>query len=289
MNNRAYSLLRVRSIDDEQRVIEGIATTPQVDRVGDIVEPLGIKFALPMPLLLGHDHEKPVGKVFFAEPTAAGIPFKARLPKVDEPGTLKDRVDEAWHSVKHGLLAAVSIGFRTIDGAVERLSNGGLRFLESEWIELSLCAVPANPDAKITGIKALDTELRSTLARRSDPRPHRRGAPLKKQRDIGPLVRAVGGAIKEHVGKAFRALADRIDLLEQQRDVLLALADRVEALEQRKSFEYRGVYSEDEQYEPDDFVTHDGSLWHTDQMTRSRPGTPGGPWQLCVKRGRDAR
>jgi hypothetical protein len=89
------------------------------------------------------------------------------------------------------------------------------------------------------------------------------------------------------LAEAFRPYIQRIASLEQQRDAVLALATRVEALEQRKGFEYRGVYCEEEQYEPDDFVTHQGSMWHTDQITRSRPGTPGSPWQLCVKRGRD--
>ncbi|HEY0941895.1 MAG TPA: hypothetical protein VGE08_17515 [Steroidobacter sp.] len=114
---------------------------------------------------------------------------------------------------------------------------------------------------------------------------------MRQQRDIGPMVKAVGNVIKEHVGKAFRTLSERIDKLERSEgstEALLALAARIEALEQRKSFEYRGIYSEDEQYEPDDFVTHQGSMWHTNEPTRSRPGTPGSPWQLCVKRGRNA-
>jgi len=109
--NRAYAVLAIRAVDDEQRVIEGIATTPSTDRMGDIVEPMGATFALPMPLLWQHDHAAPVGMVEFAKPTKAGIPFKATLARVDEPGRLKDRIDEAWQSVKAGLIRAVSIGF----------------------------------------------------------------------------------------------------------------------------------------------------------------------------------
>ena len=41
MTTRAWSVLTVKSVDAEQRTIEGIATTPTVDRIGDIVEPLG--------------------------------------------------------------------------------------------------------------------------------------------------------------------------------------------------------------------------------------------------------
>jgi hypothetical protein len=52
--NRAYSLLTVKSVADDQRVITGIATTPSVDRMADVVEPLGIQFRNPMPLLHNH-------------------------------------------------------------------------------------------------------------------------------------------------------------------------------------------------------------------------------------------
>ncbi|HET7375515.1 MAG TPA: hypothetical protein VFK30_02340, partial [Anaerolineae bacterium] len=44
---RAYSILEIKSFDEEQRIIEGVATTPTADRVGDIVRPLGAKFKLP--------------------------------------------------------------------------------------------------------------------------------------------------------------------------------------------------------------------------------------------------
>jgi uncharacterized protein len=156
--HRAYSVLEVKSVDEADGFvsIEGIATTPTTDRVGDVVEPMGAKFKTPMPLLWQHRHSEPVGHVTFAQPTKAGIPFKARLPKVAEAGRLKDRVDEAIHSLAYGLVSAVSIGFSAIDGAVERMKNGGLRFKEWEWLELSLVTIPANSDAVITAIKSID-------------------------------------------------------------------------------------------------------------------------------------
>jgi HK97 family phage prohead protease len=161
--DRAYSLLEVRSFDDETRVIEGIASTPTADRMGDIVEPMGAKFALPMPLLWQHQHDKPVGFVEFAKPTKAGIPFKARIVKIEEPGALKDRVDEAWQSVKANLVRAVSIGFRALE--YSRMDDGGLRFLSWEWMELSLVTIPANNEAVITAVKKLDREHLSSSGR----------------------------------------------------------------------------------------------------------------------------
>lgn len=154
MENRAYSLLHVKSVDSEKRVITGIATTPTPDRVGDIVEPLGVKFKNPMPLLWQHRHDSPVGKVKFDKPTAKGITFTAEIAKTDEPGTLKDRLDEAWQSVQLGLVSAVSIGFRALKYDV--MSEGGLRFKESEVFELSLVTIPANSQAIIAAVKSLD-------------------------------------------------------------------------------------------------------------------------------------
>jgi len=178
--DRAYTLLDIRSVDEESRVIEGIASTPEPDRMGDIVEPMGAKFALPMPLLWQHEHDKPVGNVEFAAPTKAGIPFKARIAKVDEPGTLKDRVDEAWQSVKAGLVRAVSIGFRSLEHS--RMETGGLRFISWEWMELSLVTIPANSEAVITAIKSIDRQQLSASGREplaTDGNPGDSGTPKK--------------------------------------------------------------------------------------------------------------
>lgn len=50
-NNRAYSVLEIKAVDDDSQVISGIATTPETDRMGDIVDPMGAKFAAEIPLL----------------------------------------------------------------------------------------------------------------------------------------------------------------------------------------------------------------------------------------------
>lgn len=155
MNNRAYSVLSIKAVDDEQRIIEGIATTPTTDRMGDVIEPLGVEFTNPMPLLLHHDSQKPVGEAEFKKPSKSGIPFRAKLAKITEPGVLKDRVDEAWQSVKHGLIRGVSIGFRSVEHAFME-ESGGIHFLKTKVLELSLVTIPANEQATIQTIKSFD-------------------------------------------------------------------------------------------------------------------------------------
>lgn len=176
--HRAYSILNVKTISEtsEHYVIEGVASTPSVDRMGDVVEPLGAKFKLPMPLLWQHQSVLPVGLVTFARPTSKGIPYRAELPKVAEAGNLRARVEEAVQSIKYRLVAAVSIGFQEVKGAVERLQDGGVRFKEWEWLELSLVTIPANAEATITSIKSLDQRQRAALGTSPPPDQHRPGA-----------------------------------------------------------------------------------------------------------------
>ena len=149
---RAYSLLETKDVDSEGRVITGVATTPRVDSYNDIVEPQGVQYRGPVNLYLYHDTNRPVGTVEFGKATKQGIPFTATIPDVREFGTVRDRVNAAWHSVKYKLLQAVSIGFRPID--YEPIKEGGVRYKSWEMLELSLVGVPANPDATIQQIKS---------------------------------------------------------------------------------------------------------------------------------------
>jgi len=157
--NRAYSVLEVRAVSDDERIITGIATTPTPDRMGDILEPFGAEYAAEIPALWQHNHHEPVGHVSLGKATSKGIPFTIRMVKTDEPGVLKDRLDEAWQSVKLKLVKAVSVGFRALEYAL--MDGGGVRFLKFEILELSLVTVPANADCTITSIKSIDATQRA--------------------------------------------------------------------------------------------------------------------------------
>jgi len=94
--DRAWSSFEIKSVDVAQRVIEGIASTPSVDRGGDSMDPAGAQFTLPLPFLW--KHQEPIGEVFAADVRPNGIYIKARVSRIDEPGRLKTLVDEAWQS-----------------------------------------------------------------------------------------------------------------------------------------------------------------------------------------------
>lgn len=159
MQNRAYSLLEIKAVDEDQRLITGIATTPETDRMGDIVNPLGAKFADELPLLWQHNAQQPVGIAKFGKPTKKGIPFTATIAAIAEAGPLRDLVDMAWQAVKAKLVRGVSIGFRALKYSF--MDDGGIEFDETEIYELSLVTIPANASATIQTIKAMDGARRN--------------------------------------------------------------------------------------------------------------------------------
>lgn len=160
MLKRAYSLLEIKEFDDEKREIIGIATTPTTDRYGDIVEPKGAEFTLPLPFLWQHDSSQPIGHVTKAKATKEGIEVTVKLVKTDEPGTLKDRLDEAWQAIKLKLVRGLSIGFTSIEHTFIE-GTYGVHFLKWAWLELSAVTIPANAEASITAIKSIDTKQRA--------------------------------------------------------------------------------------------------------------------------------
>lgn len=153
---KAYSILKVKAVNEEDgsRTITGIASTPKQDRDDDIMDMAGAKFALPMPFLWQHNHNQPIGEVTNATVTEDGIEITATIVNIEDEGALKTRIDEAWQSIKSGLVKGLSIGFRLLEYNYLEDSYG-LHIKEWEWYELSAVTVPANPDGQITSVKKI--------------------------------------------------------------------------------------------------------------------------------------
>lgn len=243
--DRAYSVLTVRSIDEDARVIRGVATSPTPDRMGDIVEPLGVSFKNPLPLLWQHNHQKPIGTVKFDKPTKDGITFEASLAAIDEPGALKDRIDEAWQSVKAGLVRAVSIGFRALEYSL--LKDGGYRFTKSEVIELSLVTIPANSDATITVIRSVDTAIRAATGQHSADNPSRnKAAPSRETGSTSKQSRDGKGTIlKKTIREQIEAFeATRSAKSARMDELMQKAADEGVTLDAEQTEEYDGLEAE---------------------------------------------
>lgn len=166
---KAYSTLVIKAVDEDAREITGIASTPGTDRMDDVVEPSGAEFSLPIPLLWQHRHAEPIGQVIRAKITEKGIEVVARLvaPTADMPAAMTARLQEAWHSIKTGLVRGLSIGFNPKEYSF--MDSGGIHFLKWDWTELSAVTIPANAEATITAIKSFDQEQRAALGTKAAP------------------------------------------------------------------------------------------------------------------------
>lgn len=118
------------------------------DRVGDVFE-RGAFGALPatLPMLANHDQAEVVGVwEQFAE-TAEGFEVKGRLLIEDVA-----RAREMRALVKAGAITGLSVGFVT--KSAEPMRPRGRRIKSAELVEISLCAIPMNPNSRITTAKA---------------------------------------------------------------------------------------------------------------------------------------
>lgn len=296
--DRAFSTLAVKQLDEEKREFTGLATAPAPDRVLDIIEPLGCKYQNPTVLLRAHDHTMPIGSVTFDRPTKTGVGFRARIPKIDEPGLLKDRVDMAWGEIRHGLIRAVSVGFRPLD-TPEPLKTGGLRYPKIEIYELSTVAVPAQALATIDEVKAIDAAIREGRA----------PATIENKANDGSLWESIKAAGIEAFDK--KTFDQRWDEMKaelppnvkpmawlvshsQSNDAYISmfktLCDHVEQALAEPSLAYAGVHQRALAYRRGQAVTHKGNLYIA--ISTTEPGdVPGesGLWQLAVRAGRDGK
>jgi len=146
--NRAYSLLTVKTVDDDARVITGMASTPTPDRLQDVVEPMGAQFKLPLPLLWQHDSSQPIGHVTHAKVGKSGIEIVAKIAK-----GVTAEIDRAWALIKAGLVPGLSIGFKAEKG--RRNAATGVRRLEKvDLWEISVVTFPLLPEARVAHVKA---------------------------------------------------------------------------------------------------------------------------------------
>jgi len=158
--NRAYSVVHWKAVDEEKRLLEGVATSIAPDRMDDVIEPEGVEFKLPLPLLYQHNSRQPIGQVIAAKVSKTEITVKAQVA----PAGVATFIDEAWALIKAGLIPGFSIGFRSLEDSYDR-ETGGFHFIRTEWIELSVVTIPANAEATITAVKSADTLARAALGR----------------------------------------------------------------------------------------------------------------------------
>ncbi|EBE8388187.1 TPA: phage major capsid protein, partial [Salmonella enterica subsp. enterica serovar Senftenberg] len=209
---RACTLMTVKSVNEDERIITGIASTPSPDRDGDIMEPEGAKFRSDTPFLWQHDRSQPIGTCT-PKMVKEGLQITAKLvkPTSDMPSQLIARLDEAWASIKAGLVRGLSIGFRPIEYSF--LDEGGIRFLSWDLLEVSAVTIPANAECSIQTVKSFDRQF---LAASGNEKPV-----VKTSKTAGAT------APKTKKGNNTMNIAEQIKSFEAKRAALAASLDEV--------------------------------------------------------------
>ncbi|MFS7359306.1 phage major capsid protein [Rahnella inusitata] len=236
--NRACTLMTIKAVNEDDRIITGIASTPSPDRDGDIMEPEGAKFRSDTPFLWQHDRTQPIGSCT-PKMVKEGLQITAKLvkPTPDMPSQLSARLDEAWASIKSGLVKGLSIGFRPIEYSY--LDEGGIRFLSWDLLEVSAVTIPANAECNITTVKSYDRQLLAATGNenpvvKSTPSA---GATAKKPNEIKGKNMNIAEQIKSFEAK-------RAALAASLNDVMSKAADDGRTLDLEETEQYDNVSSE---------------------------------------------
>jgi HK97 family phage prohead protease len=162
-NHFQMEVKEVSQNDGGDVVIEGFASTPDLDRYRDIVEPKAFEEAIEMymknPVILyQHDGNKPVGVATAAKITGKGFWIRASIKDEDTKTKILD-----------GRMRALSIGYIALDSALEH--EDGTPFnaeKDSYWdatlvrvikkldlVEISIVSTPANGNALFSIAKSV--------------------------------------------------------------------------------------------------------------------------------------
>lgn len=236
--NRACTLMTVKSVNEDERVITGIASTPSPDRDGDILEPGGAAFRSDTPFLWQHDRSQPIGTCT-PKMVKEGLQITAKLvkPTPDMPSQLAARLDEAWASIKAGLVRGLSIGFRPIEYSF--LDEGGIRFLSWDLLEVSAVTIPANAECSIQTVKSFDRQLLAASGTQKLPI---------------TITSSAGATAKKSIGNKGKTMniAEQIKSFENKRaalagslsDIMSKAADEGRTLDVEETEQYDNISSE---------------------------------------------
>lgn len=146
MNELDFSL-DVKSIADSGE-IEGLAVGyGDMDNGGDIVAPGAIAASMAgrksLPMLLFHDHKRPVGVWTEFRETDAGLLVKGRFDDTRDGQEAKARA-------RSGSLGGLSMGYRTLK---HRFEGKARHLLEVALHEISLVTIPMHDRTRVLSVK----------------------------------------------------------------------------------------------------------------------------------------
>jgi len=139
--------MKLVETDRGRRRIEGYASTRDLDRTGDVVQPGAfadsLKDFMTNPVLTYmHDWSDPIGKVIDVRIDEVGLFIRAEI---------SETADRVWKLIEEGILRAFSIGYEVLE---EKLIDGVNQILR--LYEVAIVSIPANRRALFSVSKALE-------------------------------------------------------------------------------------------------------------------------------------
>ena len=153
--------------DNGDLVVVGWASTGDVDRMDDIIDPTAFQRTLERQLADGvvlahHSPTWPVGLPDDISIKKKGVQLRSVVKAGFDPTTPEGR---AYTGVALGLIRAYSVGFRILPGGSEEVANEKAaykiervkrRITDLDWYETSVVAIPANPKTMFSLSKAVE-------------------------------------------------------------------------------------------------------------------------------------
>lgn len=162
MSKDTFTLnIPISKIDEEQRIVTGIATSEALDSQGDIMDYDASKRAFSD--WVGNIRE-------MHNPVAVGKAIDVQFDDENKQVILSAKISQsadgenAWMKVKEGVLTGFSIGGRVSKIVKDKAVEGANRVVEYMLSETSLVDNPANPDAKLLMVKSADGKLQQAEA-----------------------------------------------------------------------------------------------------------------------------
>lgn len=186
------------------REIGVIAATSQLARDGHVLEVGGIDLShyrkVPV-VLYQHDPAQPVGTC-----KAIGVEGDVLAARIEfAPAGISVVADQCLAMVKAGILRGISVGFDPDISAAEPLDpkkpRGGMRFMKSELLEVSVVSVPADPGATVV---ARSYGSRAAFLRLIERLPPVAGSSMA--RAAAAMPRSNGGRILSHAAHVWTLL-----------------------------------------------------------------------------------
>jgi HK97 family phage prohead protease len=134
-----------KTVNIENRTIEGYASIAKVDRGGDLVEPTAFKNSIDEymtnPLCLYfHTWDKPIGLITDYKIDSMGLWVKVQVAR-----GIKWIEEKAWPEIKQGIIRGFSFGYKTKQNEPRQINDRVINVIkELELLEISVVTIPMN-------------------------------------------------------------------------------------------------------------------------------------------------